>query len=71
MRHKFGGPEPDNYPMQERIARERALPRGPEPVTDRMIQAACVAGYGVDTDKDTNLYKLMTRAIRAALDARS
>lgn len=23
MRHQFGGPEPDNYPMQERIARER------------------------------------------------
>lgn len=23
MRHQFGGAEPDNYPMQERIARER------------------------------------------------
>ncbi len=21
--HRFGGPEPDNYPMMERIARER------------------------------------------------
>lgn len=28
MRHRFGGPEPDNYPMQERIARER-MPQQP------------------------------------------
>lgn len=36
-------------------------------VTDDMIQVACVAGYGVDTDKDSNLYKLMKRALIAAL----
>lgn len=35
-------------------------------VTDEMIQAACVAGYGVDSDKDGNLYKLMKRALIAA-----
>lgn len=39
-------------------------------VTDEMIQAACVAGYGVGTDKDSNLYKLMRRALTAALDLR-
>lgn len=39
-------------------------------VTDKMIQAACVAGYGVDTDKDSNLYKLMKRALHAAFTAR-
>lgn len=39
-------------------------------VTDGMIQAACIAGYGVDTDKDSNLYKLMKRALTAALSAR-
>ncbi len=26
MMHRFGGPEPDNYPMHERIAKERAGP---------------------------------------------
>lgn len=36
-------------------------------VTDEMIQAACIAGYGVDTDNDSNLYKLMKRALIAAL----
>lgn len=39
-------------------------------VTDEMIEAACVAAYGVGTDKDSNLYKLMKRAIGAALAAR-
>src|SRR5690242_11640883 len=28
MKHQFGGPEPDNYPMHERIARERAVKIG-------------------------------------------
>jgi hypothetical protein len=26
MKHQFGGPEPDNYPMHERIARDRVGP---------------------------------------------
>jgi len=39
-------------------------------VTEKMIQAACVAGYGVDSDKDSNLYKLMKRALAAGLAAR-
>lgn len=26
--HQFGGPEPDNYPMHERIARELRTPDG-------------------------------------------
>jgi hypothetical protein len=38
-------------------------------VSDDMIQAACVAGYGVDADKDSNLYNLMKRALTAALAA--
>ena len=36
-------------------------------VTEAMIQAACVAAYGVDTDKDSTLHKLMKRALQAAL----
>jgi len=53
---------------------DRALngPRESDPVeiTDAMIQAACIAGYGVDSDKDSNLYKLMQRALAAGLAAR-
>lgn len=30
MRHQFGGPEPDNYPMNERIAREPSERLNPE-----------------------------------------
>lgn len=36
-------------------------------VTEEMIQSACAAGYGVDTDKDSNLHKVMRRALEAAL----
>lgn len=39
-------------------------------VTDDMIQAACLAGYGVGADKGSNFYRLMKRAIAAALNAR-
>lgn len=58
---------------KQSLAANFALQRDPEPaapnVTDEMIQAACIAGYGVGTDKDTNLYKLMKRALTAALKA--
>lgn len=40
-------------------------------ITEEMIQAACVAGYGVDSDKDSNLHKLMRRALKAGLAARA
>ena len=48
-----------------------AILNGPrDSVTDKMIQAACEAGYGVGTQKDSNLYKLMKRALAAGLAAR-
>lgn len=50
--------------------RAHVLDAAPPLVTDEMIQAACFAGYGVDTDKDSNLYKLMQRALQAALSVR-
>lgn len=53
-------------PDRDRIASSLRQPAVSE-VTDEMIQAACVAGYGVDTDKDSNLYKVMKRALGAAL----
>lgn len=55
----------DFGPALEKGAKLAARQRGV--VTEEMIQAACVAGYGVDTDKDSNLYRLMKRALIAAL----
>lgn len=40
QRHQFGGPEPDNYPMQERIAREQ------EPKLEKRPVAFRVRGLG-------------------------
>lgn len=39
-------------------------------ITDEMIHAACVAGYGVKCHEDSNLYKVMKRVLTAALAAR-
>lgn len=57
-----GPPKPYSEPAQNAIA-----PKRQKIITDEMIQVACVAAYGVGSNKDSNLYKLMKRALTAAL----
>lgn len=58
-------PDTDFSPALVEGAKLAARQRGV--VTEEMIQAACEAGYGCGADKDSNLHKLMKRALAAAL----
>ncbi len=60
----FGGREIVDDGSYDAVGIGKPMPRV---VTETMIQAACVAAYGVDSDKDSNLHKLMKRALQAAL----